>query len=290
MLVAARIRTLNEWHSYYNEHTGRIHGTFDSIGTWPGRMAHRRPNLGNVSAAKSIKYKGQYLKNLAIDLGTRMRRFWTCDDDAWLVGTDMEAAHVRLFAHYIDDKEFTQAVVSGDKRNGTDVHSTGARIFSHLGCDRDNHKTFIFSFFNGAGKSKVAEIFGCSNDEAGRALELYQERYPGLRKLKRGLDGRRIMCNDEHLMFAGMLQAGEAVVMKMANLLWRKELSENAISYRQVNLVHDEYITEVRGPKEVAERVGSIQARSLHRTGEALSLRCPLAGEYKIGKDWLSVH
>jgi DNA polymerase-1 len=91
-------------------------------------------------------------------------------------------------------------------------------------------------------------------------------------------------------MFAGMLQSGEAIVMKMANLLWRKELNVQQIDFKQVNLVHDEFVTEVRGDREVAEVVGRTQADAIRRVGEQLLLKCPLAGEYKVGKDWLSVH
>lgn len=283
--------------------TYRIRGKFNSIGTWPGRMSHNAPNMGNIATKKSIKYKGERLRSLATDLGATMRRLWISDEASWLVGTDMEAAHVRLFAHYIDDREFTRAVCSGNKKEETDIHSVGARLFSHLGCSRDNHKTFIFSFFNGAGPPKVAEIFGCSIEEARRALRLYQERFPGIRILREklipiyarqgwfpGLDGRQVIYTEEHGMFAGMLQSGEAIVMKMANILWRKKLNEQAISFRQVNLVHDEFVTEVPGQEASAKLVGQVQCDAIRDIGNYLDLRCPLAGEYKTGKDWLSVH
>lgn len=303
ILVAARVRTLTEWEEAYNENTGRVHGKFAHIGTWPGRMAHRSPNLGNIATKKSIKYKGAYLKQLATDLGEQMRNFWICDDDSWLIGCDMDAAHVRLFAHYIDDPEFTKAVCAGDKKLGTDVHTLGAKTFEHLGCDRDKHKTFIFSFFNGAGPPKIAEIFGCSLGEARKALELYARRFPGIRELREklipsyarqgwfpGLDGRKVYYGEEHGMFAGMLQSGEAVVMKHANILWKRELNGNGIEFKQVNLVHDEYVIEVRGHERLAETVGQIQSRSIAEVGRFLGLQCPLAGEYKVGKTWLEVH
>lgn len=303
LMIAARVRTLKEWKSYYNSNTGRVHGKFASIGTWTGRMAHSNPNLGNVSAKKSIKYKGEHLRELALRYGASMRNLWIAGPDTWLVGTDMEAAHVRLFAHYIDDLEFTKAVVSGDKKKGTDVHSLGAKIFRSLGCDRDQHKTFIFSFFNGAGKNKVGEIFGCSLGEAARALELYQERYPGLARLKQeiipkyaeqgwfpGLDGRRVYCDDEHLMFAGMLQNGESIIMKMATISARKRMMKEGISFKTINVVHDEVIHEIYGTEEEARQAGEIQAEAIKLAGQILNLRCPLAGEFKVGKDWLIVH
>ena len=303
ILVAARTRTLKEWEAAYEPNTGRIHGSFNSIGTWPGRMSHSRPNMGNVATKKSIKYKGAYLKKLAMDLGEEMRQFWICDEDSWLVGTDMEGAHVRLFAHYIDDPIFTRALVTGDKKKGTDVHSLNKEVLGDVCPDRDLSKTFLFSFFNGAGASKVAETFGCSMQEARRALQDFNQRYPGIRRLKEelipgyagqgwfpGLDKRLVTCSDSHLMFAGMLQSGEAIVMKMANVIWRKQLREEGIPFKQVNLVHDEYVTEVTGSRDVAEYVGRVQSDSIKQVGERLGLRCPLAGESKIGKNWLEVH
>ena len=59
-----------------------------------------------------------------------------------------------------------------------------------------------------------------------------------------GLDGRKVQCNSEHLMLAGYLQNGEAVVMKHANVLWQKELKGLGIKYNQVDFVHDEWQTE----------------------------------------------
>ena len=303
MLIASRVRTLTEWSKAYDPSDGRVHGDFDSIGTWPGRMGHRRPNMANVATKKSIKYKGEVLRDLAIDLGGRMRSLWTCSDSSWLVGTDMEAAHVRLFAHYIDDKAFTQAVITGDKKHGTDVHSLNKQVLGDLCPDRDLAKTFLFSFFNGAGPPKVAEIFGCSIESAAKALAQFNRRYPGIKKLREelipvyarqgwfpGLDGRQVTYTQEHGMFAGMLQSGESIVMKMANILWRKRLGEQGINYRQVNLVHDEYVTECSGDEGLARQIGLVQSESIRDIGVSLRLKCPLAGEYKVGKNWLEVH
>jgi DNA polymerase-1 len=91
-------------------------------------------------------------------------------------------------------------------------------------------------------------------------------------------------------MMATVLQNYEAVLMKHANILWRQELRANGIRFKQVNFVHDEFQTEVYGPKEAAELAGRLQADAIRRVGEQFGIRCPLAGEYKVGKDWLSTH
>jgi len=65
-----------------------------------------------------------------------------------------------------------------------------------------------------------------------------------------------------------------------------------------VNLVHDEWQTEVPNNMEVALRVASLQADSLRIVGERLKLRCPLAGsywnddlkDYTIHTNWSKTH
>jgi DNA polymerase-1 len=303
ILLAARVRSLDEWLSYYNESTGRIHGRFNHIGARTQRMSHNQPNMGNIATKKSIKYNGKELKDLATELGGRMRSLWIAGKDHLLVGTDMESAHLRIFAHLIDDKEFTHALLSGRKEEGTDPHSVNKRVLGDVCVDRDRAKTFIFSFLNGAGVNKVSEIFGCSKLAAQEALDEFVRAYPGLEKLKRetiprdakqgyflGLDGRKVACDSEHHMIGMYLQNAEKVIMTYANILWRKELERTGIPYRQVNFVHDEFVTEVEGVEDIAHMVGTIQSNAIRQVGEEFGLRCPLSGEHKIGKTWLDVH
>lgn len=86
------------------------------------------------------------------------------------------------------------------------------------------------------------------------------------------------------------LQNAEAVLMKHANVKWRADIDKLGIKYKQVNLVHDEFVTEVYGDEETARLVGSIQNDSIKWVGEKFNLNCPLAGEFKVGKNWLEVH
>lgn len=232
-----------------------------------------------------------------------MRSLWRAEEGNLLVGCDMEGAHLRIFAHLIQDEAFINALVTGKKEDQSDVHSLNKRALGDICVDRDRAKTFIFSFLNGAAAPKVSDIFGCSLGEAKKALEGYVQAYPGLRALKRvqiprdagrgyfiGLDGRKVLCDSEHLMMGMYLQNGEAVIMKHANVLWRQWAHEEGIPYKQVNFVHDEFVTEVPGDRAIAERLGILQSQAIVAVGERFGLRCPLAGEYKVGANWLDVH
>lgn len=303
LLLGSRITTLESWLTAYNEDTHKIHGNFNTLGTWTHRLSHSNPNLGNVSAEKTIKYKSKHLRELAIDYGGRMRRLFQASPGKTLVGTDMEGAHLRLFAHFINDPTLIKALISGDKKLGTDPHSLNKQRLGEVCPDRDLAKTFIFTFLNGGGIGKVMEIFQCSRAEAEDALSSFIESYPGLAMLKQdriptwakqgffvGLDGRKVPCASEHHMIAGILQNGEKVVMAHANILWQRELKKLGIPFKQVNLVHDEFQTEVEDNEEIARMVGTIQSDAIRIVGERFGVLCPLAGEFTIGKDWLESH
>lgn len=297
-LIAARLRTLTEWFESYNPHTGRVHGSFYTLGTWTHRLSHRQPNLGNIAAKKSIKYNGKELKALATELGGTMRGFWTCEEDEWLVSCDMAAAHMRIFAHLVQD----QTLIDLIEADG-DIHTMNMEKFGGLCPDRDRAKTFIYTFFNGGAVPKVASIFGCSQDQAKVGFDLFVANYPLLQTYKKetfpswakrgyfiGLDGRKVACDSAHQMMAGILQNYEAVLMKQANVMWRKIADEKGYRYRQVNLVHDEFVTAVRGSHGDAVALGEIQAQCIAEVGVRNKLMCPLRGSAKVGRTWLEIH
>lgn len=300
LFLSGRQRTLKEWLAVVKA-DGKIHAKFEPIGTWTHRMSHNSPNLGNVAAPKSIKYKAKDIQDEAIRLGKEMRALWTTSSsDHWLVGTDAVGIQLRIFAHYINDPNFTEALINGDNKLGTDAHTLNART---LGISRDLAKTFIYAFLLGAGDAKIGDILGGGTRRGREAKRAFVEAYPGLRTLRsetiprdakrgyfRSFDGRLVACDSQHLMMAGYLQTGEAVIMKHANILWRQRLEEKGIEYKQVNFVHDEWQTEIRGDRELAELVGNIQAMAIKDVGERFKLNCPMAGEFKVGKNWYETH
>lgn len=308
LVINTRITQLESWFAAYNPKTGCIHGQFDSIGTWTHRMAHSKPNMANVAAKKSIKYNTEALRELATSLGGRMRSLWglPADSPYCLVGTDAEGIQLRVFAHLINDPALIESLVTGDKRIGTDPHSANVRrineVFGEGTCkDRDNAKTFIYAYFLGAGNDKVASIFDVKK-KVGKAIKAYMPTiYPGLKPFKdkvvpkdarRGyfinVDGRPVVCDSEHHMLSGYLQAGEASIMKVAVREAVRRLREARIEAWLINLVHDEMIFLC--PVGVAEKVRQITCDAIAWAGDTLKLNCPMKGEGKVGNDWLEVH
>ena len=184
LLLAGRLRALKQWMDAYNEQTKRIHGRTNSIGTWTHRASHNSPNTGNIATKKSIKYKGKELANLASSLGERLRGLWQAAPGKLLVGTDADQIQLRIFADYIDDAVFTNALVNGDKKLGTDLHSLHAKLLEVEA--RDDSKTWIYAYFLGCGDEKSGFILGGRDRKFGRQKKLeFQERYPGLAKLRK---------------------------------------------------------------------------------------------------------
>jgi hypothetical protein len=290
LLLASRRSTLETWTKAFRPTSGRIHGNFNHIGAWTGRMSHSDPNMANIPSGET-----PYAKD--------MRSLWTTSSDRLLVGVDADAIQLRILAHYINDPVFIEALVNGKKENGTDAHTLNKLALGPICKDRDTSKTYIYAFLLGAGLDKLANILGCSHQESQQAYNNFLEAYPGLKSLKTkvipqdasrgyfiGLDKRLVMCNNEHLMLAGYLQNGEAVVLKKANSLWRQALTEQGLPFKQINFVHDEYIVETVNDPSIAEAIKLTMMSSIVKAGEILGVRCPLLGTGTIGKNWYEIH
>jgi DNA polymerase-1 len=309
ILYEARRRTLTEWLGLVRE-DGRIHGEFEGIGTWTQRMATTKPNTQNIPN----EFDTQGNKKL---LGKELRSLWRAAPSRLLVGVDAEGIQLRIFAHYIDDPEFTQSLVDGKKEDKSDPHSLNQSILGPVCKSRAAAKRYIYALLLGAGQAKLREILDCSDGEAREAYERLLSRYTGFQYLKDtiipkdarrgwfyGLDGRQVAIPGDtdgarkHLAMSGYLQNGEATVMKHAALHWQQELDEIGVDYLPVNMVHDEWQTECPNDFAIAKMIAETQANSLKIVGEKLGLKCPLAGsywnddlkDYTIGMNWSVTH
>lgn len=109
----------------------------------------------------------------------------------------------------------------------------------------------------------------------------------------RGLDGRRLRIRSPHAALNTLLQSAGALLVKKATVIWYDILTKEmgfvwGIDFALVAHVHDEIEAEAR--PEIAEIVGKAFVEALRRAGAAWGFRCPLSGEYKIGKNWAECH
>jgi DNA polymerase I-like protein with 3'-5' exonuclease and polymerase domains len=306
LTLEGRRGDLVEWGAAYVPYTGRVHGSFFGIGGWTGRMSHVGPNSGNIfSKFDSGQCKNDVptpVEEVKLKYNNVLRSLWQAEPGAYLVGTDAEGIQMRVFAEYVKDDDYTRAIVTGDKKLDTDIHSYNRNLLGSICSSRDDAKTFIYAWLLGAGLDKVRQILGCTLQEARHAVVQFTNGVPGIEHLKRvvipgdarrgyfvGLDGRKVINRSEHLMLAGYLQNGEACVMKHANVRWRRWLDAEDIRYRQVNFVHDEWQTEAYTMEE-ANRIGALQCQAIAETGRNLGMTVQLAGETKVGRNWLETH
>lgn len=280
----------------------RIRGKFYGIGAWTHRMAHQQPNTANIPTDAKL-------------FGAEMRSLWCAPRNRLLVGVDAEGIQLRIFAHYINDPEFTDALVKGKKDDKTDPHSLNQRILGSVCKSRQAAKRCIYALLLGAGLGKIAEVLECSEPEAKEALDRLLVRYTGWDFLKKevlpkdgergwflGLDKRKVRIPGDtaggrkHLAMSGYLQNGEAVVMKLACLKWANKLKD--FDAKLVNFVHDEWQVECPNNMTIALDIARMMANSLKEVGEDLKLNCPLAGsywnddlkDYTIGTNWKVTH
>lgn len=278
---------------------GRIYGRINHNAAVTSRATHSRPNMSAVP--------------------TRPKPFWRACRALFiappgynLVGGDASGLELRMLAHHLaryDGGAYARLVAEGD------VHEANRRA---AGIDtRERAKRFIYAWLYGAGDGKLALVLNCSRQQAKRARLQFLKNMPAVAQLKqdilralkrnrgtlRALDGRHLHVRSEHSALNTLLQGNGAIVMKKACVLYHQwlETPEFFTDWGQVSQSHDEFQVEVKralprygsgnwGGEEYAKRVGLYITRAIEEAGRSFNLRCPLAGEYKVGTNWSQTH
>jgi len=284
LMLQKRVAQIESWLEAMGP-DGRVHGKVITNGAVTGRMTHSGPNMAQIPNAGSI-------------YGPECRECWTVEEGNVLVGVDASGLELRMLAHYMKDENYVKTVCEGNSKDGTDVHTINQRAAGLA--TRDNAKTFIYAFLYGAGDAKIGKIVG-GNANAGKKLkEEFLRKTPALRSLigkvqkyaalgyVPGLDGRVIWVRSEHAALNSLLQGAGAVVMKKALVLFHKKVQKNKWPVKLVANVHDEIQFETTD--KYAIMAGEAAKQSIVEAGEHFNLRCPLDGEYKVGKTWRETH
>ena len=280
LMLQKRIAQVSSWIEAVKE-DGRVHGKVITNGTITGRMSHQAPNMAQVPAVYS-------------PYGKECRQLWVVDKGNKLVGVDASGLELRMLAHYMNDKEYTNEIINGDIHTANQM-AAGLR-------SRDESKTFIYAFIYGAGSKKIGNIIGGSEADGNRVKEKFLRATPSLRSLRekvdgvaksnrrwlKGLDGRTILIRHPHAALNSLLQGAGSCVMKVAlTLLDQYVINKQIKAYPVVN-VHDEFQYEVEEGR--ADEFGRLAVQSIKDAGRKLKLRCELNGQYKIGNNWAETH
>jgi DNA polymerase I-like protein with 3'-5' exonuclease and polymerase domains len=284
LMLQKRVAQIESWMEAVGS-DGRVHGKVITNGAVTGRMTHQSPNMAQIPNHGSV-------------YGAECRACWTVEPGRVLVGCDASGLELRMLAHYMKDQDYVKTVVEGSSKDGTDVHTKNQKAAGLQ--TRDQAKTFIYAFLYGAGPAKIGAIVGGSAKDGQRLIDSFLEATPALKKLRDtvskyagkgfvpGLDGRKIWVRSEHAALNSLLQGAGAIVMKKALVLLADKIKDNKWNAKFVANVHDEWQIEVT--EAHADEVGRAARQSIIEAGEHFKLRCPLDGEYKIGRNWAETH
>lgn len=279
LMLQKRVAQIESWLKAVGS-DGRVHGKVITNGAVTGRMTHMSPNMAQVP-------------NSGSPYGEDCRDLWIVEKGYKLVGIDASGLELRMLAHYMKDDAYTSEVVSGD------IHKANQKA---AGLEtRNQAKTFIYAFLYGAGDAKIGTVVGAGAKEGKELKSRFLKNTPSLEKLREqvskisqksgtlpGLDGRRVQVRSDHAALNSLLQSAGAIVMKQALVLLNDELRRAKINYKFVANVHDEWQIEVEEAR--AEEAGKLGVLAIEKAGKVLNMRCPLAGEYKVGNSWKETH
>ena len=76
--------------------------------------------------------------------------------------------------------------------------------------------------------------------------------------------------------------------MKKGLALFDALIKLNTFDAKFVANIHDEWQMEVR--EDLSDHIGTLAVDCIKTAGNYYNLRCPMDGEYKVGRDWSETH
>ncbi len=243
---------------YINKETGRIHSTFNQVGTATGRLSSSNPNLQN------IPQKG--------DIASKIRSSFVSVKGCSFISFDYSQIELRILAHLSGDETLLKAY-----ENNEDIHTkTAALIFNVNEEDVDNKlrriaKSVNFGIIYGLSPYGLARDTGVSQADAKKFIKKYFELYPMVDKyIKKTLTsarqkgytetlfGRKRFVKDltsknkslasraERVAINAPIQGSAADIIKKAMVDTWHFLQKNSPEAKVVLQIHDELIFEVK--------------------------------------------
>jgi len=275
---------------------GRVPAGANPNGTNTGRMTHKV--VANVPKASDEVYFGAEMRSLFVHRGGKYK----------LVGFDAEGLELRIAAHYINSEAFTDALINGDKSQGTDPHTRVLDACRPCGVEtRDEAKSCVYSTVYGASPRKVSSILNLDQASGEQIIQAVESVFPGISTLKPkvekaasrgyliGLDGRKIWMRYDadgklmkHKALNYLFQSGGGIAMKVVLCILDKKIKQRGLDVTFVGNIHDEVQAEV-AEHDISGYNSSVDEAFAEAT-QFLNLRCPLAGEVKVGETWAETH
>ena len=303
--VILEYRTVSKLKSTYTDKlpeqispdTGRVHTSYHQAVTATGRLSSTDPNLQNIP--------------IRTPEGRRIRQAFIAPTGFVLLAADYSQIELRIMAHLSGDKGLLNAFAAE-----LDIHkATAAEVF---GLDPDevtadhrrSAKVINFGLMYGMSAFGLAKQLGITRGEAQEYVDLYFERYPGVKAYMDGIRaqahdlgyvetvfGRRLYLpeiNDrnaqrrqyaERSAINAPMQGTAADIIKIAMIAVHKWIKDSGANTRMIMQVHDELVFEVS--KDSAEPV---RDEIVALMSGAADLAVPLKVDTGIGENWDEAH
>jgi DNA polymerase I len=272
---------------------GRVHTTFNQVGTATGRLSSTNPNLQNIP--------------IKTELGREIRAAFIAAPGNVLISADYSQIELRLMAHFSDDPLLVKAFAQGD-----DIHTlTASEVFGVApeGMDkqtRDRAKAVNFGIVYGISPFGLAQQLNIEQNVARLYIETYFARYSGVRtyidrlleetrreQKVRTLFGRVRPIPDMQSRNANLrgfaertavntpLQGTAADLIKIAMIRIDQRLREENFATRMTLQVHDELLFDV--PEKEVEQVKQLVR---HEMETVIQLKVPVVVDCGVGPNW----
>jgi DNA polymerase-1 len=280
-----------------DEQTGRIHTSYHQGVAATGRLSSSDPNLQNIP--------------IRTPEGRRIRQAFVAPPHHSLVAADYSQIELRIMAHLSGDAALLKAFAED-----RDVHqATAAEVFgiplAEVSSDqRRSAKAINFGLIYGMSAFGLARQLGIGRGDAQRYVDLYFERYPGV---KRYMDetrnqareagfvetvfGRRLYLPEirsrnqalrqyaERSAINAPMQGTAADIIKRAMIEVDGWLQTSRLPARLIMQVHDELVLEVAD-----EAIDRIVPKVREFMARAAQLAVPLKVDIGVGRNWDDAH
>jgi DNA polymerase-1 len=280
-----------------NSATGRIHTSYHQAVAATGRLSSMDPNLQNIP--------------IRTQEGRRIRQAFIAPPGHSLVAADYSQIELRIMAHLSSDASLLQAFAED-----RDVHqATAAEVFAtplaQVSADqRRSAKAINFGLMYGMSAFGLARQLGIGRGEAQKYMDVYFERYPGVKRYMEEtrrqareagfvetVFGRRLYLPEiqsrnqalrqyaERSAINAPMQGTAADIIKRAMIDVDAWLQSSRAPARLIMQVHDELVLEVAD-----QAVPAIVAQLRAHMAQAAALAVPLKVDVGIGRNWDEAH
>ncbi len=277
--------------------TGRVHTSYHQAVAATGRLSSTDPNLQNIP--------------IRTPEGRRIRQAFIAPRRYVLMAADYSQIELRIMAHLSGDEGLLSAFA-----HNLDVHrATAAEVFDVdlddvTSDQRRSAKAINFGLMYGMSAFGLGKQLGISRGEAQEYVDLYFDRYPGVKAFMDNtretaretgfvetVFGRRLYLpeinarNAQRRQYAersainAPMQGTAADIIKRAMIAMHAWLRSSKVDARMIMQVHDELVFEV-AEKDVDKLSRSVTKRM----SGAAELSVPLKVEIGTGKNWDEAH